>query len=1097
MRTRFFVALATVVCTLAFCLQASAQTINGSIVGTVTDQQGAAVAGATVTVKNIDTGTTRDAVTNDEGNYRISALPVGNYSVNIEKQGFAGGSETTRVSPGTDTAIDFKLSAAGVTAKVNVTDTGAVLETTQSQVTKIVDQQRILELPGRNSLNGLALLNPGVLPNQNGRPGSGFAVNGNRSRSNNFTIDGANNNDQSLSIPRQNLPPEAIGEFQMITNTFSAEYGRNAGSYVNQITRSGTNEFHGTGFYAWDGNGVDSLTTSQQRCYNANRAAAVNTALSNKQVLRQCRNVSVDTIYGFTVGGPIKKNHTFFFTSLDKNPFRTTLGSVTRAALDAPSRALLLANRTNFASPAAVDFILNTFPVSNDPTPAGGTIAASQTVVRNAAGNPVTGSTATSTVTFLTFNRFQGAGVPYGTDFWRWLGKINTKINSKDQLSFRYLIDKQTDLGSPTSLPGLELGQLVKNDSFTINDAYVINSHLVNEARFTYSRRKISFPENFSAFANGTALSVSGSLSAFNGNGNAPNFPQSRDDHVMEWTDNVGYTRGNHAMKFGYNLLRYDLNSFFAPNSRGSESYSSLNNFLNDVSNSVQNAAGNFVVRPITWEHSMFGQDDWRVNPDLTLNLGLRYEYVTTPFGYFSNTSPDTNNFGPRVGFAWNPKNRFGGKMVFRAGYGISYDQVFQNILLNVSRNYPRVVSNSLTQCTGCQPFLGFANIPLTATTTNNLTTQGVTTVRGFFGRTPDNFPAALAAVLDYRYYGLNTKARSPMSQQWTISTQWQLKNNYVFKAEYIGTKGSNLVREIETNYGFCSTPCTAVALGDGKRIDPTKGSIVVGNGLANSIYHSAQFTLERRFSSINLFGINWGSSLFNTNYTWSSFISESDDVLGGATNRTIPSDPRNPHADRGRSGFDQPHRLVSSFVWESPEVFKSNGILNRLFSGWELSGVTTWASGIPFTIYNANNAAGILSSQITTVFLNQHVGINPTGSRFSFTTANALGVPADPNARYIIYPANSGIFGSLGGNTERTPNTYNTNAAVVKNFKTFGESQKLQIRAEIFNLFNHRNFTVIPTSTLSATTNPDLFLNFGQTNVSGRGFLFGARYFF
>ena len=185
------------------------------------------------------------------------------------------------------------------------------------------------------------------------------------------------------------------------------------------------------------------------------------------------------------------------------------------------------------------------------------------------------------------------------------------------------------------------------------------------------------------------------------------------------------------------------------------------------------------------------------------------------------------------------------------------------------------------------------------------------------------------------------------------------------------------------------------------------------------------------------------------------------------------------------------------STVWDSPDIMRGNAILNRILSGWEIAGVTTWATGIPFTVYNANNAAGILPSQISTVFLSQHVGLNPSGAPGTFTTTNAAGVPVDPSARYLIYPANSGIFGSLGGNTERTPNTYNTNLSVVKNIRTFGENQKLQLRMEVFNLYNHRNFTTIPTNTLSATTSPASFLNYGLTNVSGRTFTFGARYFF
>ncbi|HYH86295.1 MAG TPA: carboxypeptidase regulatory-like domain-containing protein, partial [Pyrinomonadaceae bacterium] len=230
MRTKFLALIAMLACVFAFAMPAAAQTINGNIVGVITDEQGAAVPGVTVTATNTGTGASRTATTNDEGIYRISALPVGDYTVKAEKTGFTAANATVGVSVGVDSNADIMLKTGGVTENVTVVATGALLDATQSQVAKTVESTRILELPGRNTLNGLALLNPGVLPNNNGRPGSGFAVNGNRTRSNNFTIDGANNNDQSLSIPRQNLPPEAIGEFQIITNNFAAEFGRNAGS---------------------------------------------------------------------------------------------------------------------------------------------------------------------------------------------------------------------------------------------------------------------------------------------------------------------------------------------------------------------------------------------------------------------------------------------------------------------------------------------------------------------------------------------------------------------------------------------------------------------------------------------------------------------------------------------------------------------------------------------------------------------------------------------------------------------------------------------------------------------------------------------------
>ncbi|MCA1625701.1 MAG: TonB-dependent receptor, partial [Acidobacteria bacterium] len=1017
------------------------------------------------------------------GRFRAPGLLVGTYTVRIEKSGFGAVARTdVNASAGVETEVSLTLQTGEVAAQVEVTATeGELLDTTQSQAIKTIDQVKILELPGRNSLTGLALLNPGVVPNAQGRPGSGFAVNGNRTRSNNFTIDGANNNDQSLSIPRQNLPPEALAEFQIITNNPSAEYGRNAGSTVNQITRSGTNQFSGAAFYTYAGNEQNALTTAEQRTFNANRAAG----LSDEDALRRSRSVEVRQIYGGTLGGPIVKNHTFFFASADFAPFRTTVGSSARPALDAASRSLLQANRNNFASPAAVDFILNTFPVANDPTLASSTQAGSTVNVTTTTGQTVP-------LLFRTFNRTLEQGLAYGTDFGRFLGKVDTKINDKDRLSFRYIYNKSEDPGFPASLPGLEIGSTNTDQSFTVNDAYIITSKLLNEARFTYSQRDISFPEDLGAFAGGAQLSVLGAFGAFSG-GNA-NFPQGRNDRVLELTDNVSYSAGNHSLKFGYNMLRYKLGSFFAPVSRGFVQYNSIADLLADRGSFPQNATGEFNVDAVTYEHSFFGQDNWKVNNDLTLNLGLRYEYVTTPFGYFSNATPDINNFGPRLGFAYNPKNRFGGRMVLRGGFGIAYDQVFQNILLNVSRNFPRVVQNAISSCVGCQLFRGFSSIPSTAVIP--AAEAGGLTASQFFNRTPENVPASNIPFLPERLFAANERVKQPMSMQWILGAQYQFGNDYVFKAEYIGTKGSNLVREVEQNFGFV----TAVG-GTGQRLDPSRGSILVGQGIAESIYHSGQFTLEKRLSRLDLFGANVGNFTFNANYTYSSFISESDDILGGQANRTLPADPRDPKLDRARSAFDVPHRFVLSLVYETPEV-GGNAFVRRLTGGWQLSTVSVARSGNPFSILNGNNALGILPGQISTVQLSQRVGLNnPSGARNSFTTAtvSSTGVVtvANPDARYVIYPTNSGILGNLGANTERTPPVYDTDAALVKNIRTFGERQRLQLRLEVFNVFNRRNFTAIPTNTLVATTSPTSFLNFGLTNTGGRSFNFGARYFF
>jgi hypothetical protein len=557
------------------------QTINGSIGGVVTDPQGAVVPGVNVTIINNGTGAKRELVTDNEGRFLANGLAIGSYTVKFEKTGFAQiVRNDVAVSVAVNTEVSPQLETGAVTAQVNITATsGELLDTTQSQVQKTVDAQKILELPGRNSLNGLALLNPGVVPNQNNRPGSGFAVNGNRTRSNNFTIDGANNNDQSLSTPRQNLPPEAIAEFQIITNVPAAEFGRNVGSYVNQITRSGTNQFSGALFYQYAGNRLNSFTTAEERVYNSNIA----NGLSRDAARRRARDVTVENTFGATLGGPVVKNHTFFFTSADFNRFRTTIGASQRPALDADSRSLLQQNRNNFLSPAAVDFILRTFPAANDPTFAG-TSQTTSTV------NVTTTTGVTLPLVFRTYNRTLGQGLGYGTNFGRFLGKIDTKINDKVRLSFRYLYSKSRDPGRPASLPGLEIGQINTDQSFTVNDAYLLTNKLLNEFRFTFSKRDITFPEKLTAFAGGAQLVVGGVFSAFNG-GNA-NFPQFRNDRAYEFTDNVSYTTGNHAFKFGYNLLRYNLGSFFAPNSRGTVQYTSLTNLLADRASLAQNANG-------------------------------------------------------------------------------------------------------------------------------------------------------------------------------------------------------------------------------------------------------------------------------------------------------------------------------------------------------------------------------------------------------------------------------------------------------------------------------------------------------------------------
>jgi len=776
------------------------------------------------------------------------------------------------------------------------------------------------------------------------------------------------------------------------------------------------------------------------------------------------------------------KDHTFFFTSIDFNDFRTTISSATRSLpTELGRQRLQLPGRTGVV-PQALSFLLNTFPAANTTSSTGSvTLTGNVALATCPASDPQC-----NVIPFATYNRGAAGGFnpSYGTDFNRYLVKINTKLFKSDNLSFRYLYDKSVDPGRPASLAGEEIGSTSKNDSFTVNDSVVFSPRWLNEARFTFSRRDINFVENLPF-----QFSISGGQGLTRGNAN---FPQFRNDKVYEFTDNISFTPGNHAFKAGYNLLIYKLASFFAPNFRGTVSYPGLSDFLRDTNASYSRYAGDGLTDATTYENSMFIQDDWKVTPDLNVNLGVRYEYVTAPLGFFSNASPDINNFGPRFGIAWNPKDMFGGRLVLRGGFGISYDQVFQNILLNNSRNFPRGVNVAFTNITGQLPFINLPNAP-----------------------TPQQFTGN-PLLLPTRLFAPNERVRQPMSYQTTVSLQYQLGKNYVFKAEYINTEGRNLVREVESNFGFCGagnplsrtrSACPVSAnVASPDRIDPTRGSILIGQGVAESSYHAGQFTLEKRLSRLGLFGLNFGDVVFNANYTYSAFISESDDILGGQANRTLPADPRNPKLDRARSGFDQPHRFVTNFVLGTPDIVSDGPGLarafgSRLLNGWQISAVGTYASGTPYSVLSANNALGILPGQISTVEGSQRVSVNPGGQfpLVSIPTSCANGVPTggNPNAYFILNCPSSGILGSLGANTQRTGTTQNWNTALAKNIRTFGERQRLQLRMEVFNLFNHRNFTANPSNTVSSTLNTTTFLNLGFTNVSGRSFTFGARYYF
>jgi hypothetical protein len=1036
----------------------SAQTIYGSLAGTVTDASGAVIPDAQVVLRSIEQGTMRELKTDASGFWRAPSLPTGPYQIEVTVKGFE---KVIRgplvVDASVERVVDVTLKPSATQETVTIVAEAPLIEATKAQISRGVEARRILELPGQNAQAGLALLMPGAAPNNNGRPGSGFVINGARSRSNNFMLDGANNNDQSLMIPRQNVAPEYLGEFRIITNNFSAEYGRNAGSVVMQNTKSGTNEFHGIARWTWLGNGLNALTTGQQRTFNSQKAAGA----SDYDAMRRSRGAVVNNQFLISGGGPVIKNKIFFYGGYDLDRYRST-ANPTAVTISQQGFDILTANQSQFAA-GTVAYLKSTYPVANDPTSRGSI--------------SVTTPSGVLSIPLQQYRRGAGSALSYGRDINRGMMRFDWALTEKDNLQMRYLKDDNTDPGSPASLAVNQAGSILINHNATVNHIRVWKPNMIMETRLTYGRRDAQFIENYPA-----QFTISGSGLPTIGN---QNFPQGRTDNLYEVTNNWSQMLSRHTLRYGANYLQYRLNSFFAPALRGVITYPSMTDFLFDRGASFSQYAGTGSVPAKTHEFQGFLADDWRATNSLTLNIGIRYEYTSAPFGYFSNAKADVNNWAPRFGFAWSPKTdkgmmgkiSGGGKFVLRGGYAISYDQVFQNILLNNSRNYPRGVTVTLSNLSGAQLW-DPAKRPAPPQPSD-------------YKGDPNLLPV--------RLYSPGKRIAQPYSQQFSMGFERQFANNYAMKLFYVGTRGLSLVREVEQNLGFYAAAVnnnpgllqpvvqsygmkpTTVSGQAAFRVDPAKGSILVGDGYAQSTYHSMQLSVEKRFTK---------SFQFEGNYTWSSFINESDDILGGQANRTLPSVPFNLRLDKGRSGYDQPHRFVLNGIYLFPTFFNNKGVWGRIADGWQLSGIWTMAKGTPFSILNANNALGILPGQISTIDLSQRGGFNPSGVENTGTSASVA------NPMWIAFPNNSALIGA-GANIRRVGTTYAADLALVKNVRTFGESQSLQFRWEVFNAFNHRNFTTNPTNTVSTSTNNALFLNLGQTDVGGRSMWVSVRYIF
>jgi len=1068
---------------LALCIPVLAQSNNGSLSGTVSDENQAVISGATVTIRNTDTGLTRTSVTGTDGRFNFVNITIGGYEVTVTAANFSKYVQTGIVLlANQDAVIGVTLKAGGVQEVVTVTQDATLLNTTTAEVSTRFDEKRLAELPiatNRNVFNVLLSV-PGVSQLGSGQTGFAngvsFSANGGRVRSNNFMIDGQDMNDPSVAGGQLALNnPDAIQEVRITTSQFLPEFGRNSGSVVNFIGKSGTNDLHGSLFWFHNNKKLNA-------CSNLNKSAGFcdSTPPANNPSLEFAPK-RLENQIGFTVGGPVHlgfydgRDRTHFFVDYQRWTDRQ-LGSgfTLNGAPTAAGRSVL---QNAAGSLPQVQALLRFVPAGADNGTSVSFVRNGQTFVVPL-GN-ITGSSA------LTFDDDQASF------------RVDHRINSKNLIFGRYRFASQATNGTgQVTPPGLTTANTLRSEAAVFVWNSIFRSDVANEFRVSYAR----YDSTTSAVdpASETIPSieiVNLGLNGFNAAANrtaiglAVNLPQFRVNNTYQIQDSISVTRGNHSLKFGVDFRKLEVKSFFFPTVRGRLAYSTLQNYIDDNADLAATINrplnGGDIIGFYDWyEHYWFAQDQWRIRPNFTLSFGLRYENPGDSFSYLktlnerilaaNNNNPgfrfdpvpetDKNNFMPRFGFNWNPQTSEdgvlgwltgGNRLVIRGGYARSYDANFVNINLNVASSFP---------------FVATVDPPR----------------QGAFASLPTATPNVAAPLLLTRTV-VGADFRAPSADQFSLEFQRELGANTALKVGYVGTIGRGLFQTIDGNPrtactgGTNANPCP--------RVDPTRGVIRLRGNEAESDYHSMQMSLEKRLSNNFSAGIH---------YTWSSFIDTASEVFNPSTGEVaVAQDSFNLEADRGRSSYDRPHRLTGNFVYQLPFYREQSGFVGRVLGGWQFNSFFTIQSGAPFTVFNGADPAGALngiSGLVGNAIRANLVSTANLGGMSIPEIRAACGTPVTGNACPNLFSPVTAAqrLGNSGRNILRADGIENIDFGIIKN-TVLTERVRFQIRVDMFNAFNRRNFGV-PNSAISAGAN---FLNQWATDGGNRRIIIGGRLVF
>src|SRR6266852_2711157 len=972
--------LALVSLTTLLAIESRGQTTNGTILGVISDQSAARMPGVTVTVTNRETGISRKMVTDEAGRYRASDLAVGNYEVRAELAGFKTAvHQGIQLTVAQSAVVDLTLSVGEVTEQAVVTSEAPLVETTNAALSGLVDDKKIRDLPlnGR-SFAQLAFLQAGVVPYLRGThqtdqgEGTKFSVTGSRIDANSVLMDGTNINDQSNATPGSAsgnlLGIEMLREFRVLTGTYSAEYGRHSGGIISAVTKSGTNQLHGSAFEFLRNsvlearNFVDYPTGIRIPPYKRNQ-------------------------FGGTIGGPIRHDRTFFFGGYEG--LRERLGLSSAAIVpNAAAHAGLLPNPSGGLRTVGVDSrvkpFLDLYPLPNGPDLGDGTA-----------------------------QFFSNPNQPTREDYAA--VRVDHKFSDSDFLFVRYTLDDSTR-DQPSTYPTINVDSVVRGQYVTLGEDRIFSPRLLNAFRLGFNRA-FSNENNHPLFSvPDSLLFVPGQqlgLITFRGigitqYGGGAGYPRRFGHNVWQYSDEVTVSRGSHSIKTGMLFERYQSNATLARVFGGQYFFNGLENFLRAQSAEFAgDIPGTDNIRG--WRQNLFGfyvQDDFQARSNLTLNLGLRYEFTTIPTevnGKISNwrhpltdTQPfvgdpwyqgSYKDFAPRIGISWDPWSN--GKTAIRAGFGVFFDHLVTQPLNRVMSRIP-----PFSQSAALLEPSEFPRIDLTQLKGN------------------------LASLVSY---ALAYETKDPTKLGYSFSIQQEIARQTVVTVAFAGSQSSHL---LDGNNGNNALPEIQP---DGRKFfraglprrNPNIGQLqflITPDG--NSSYESLQLSLNRRFSN----GLQLQGS-----YTFSKNISDSDGVLGRTLDiqGTVPQDPDNRRAERSLASIDVRHYFSLNYTYDLPLARNLAGAAGKMLSGWQINGITSIAAGTPFTVIDGFNRSRNLATggniDDRPNLLPSFIGKNLTKG----TSAGCQGVPSGARLgtpeRYFDACAfglpDPGYYGNLGRN--------------------------------------------------------------------------------